>query len=110
MQYLDFDLEITPRGGNDYDVVARATSGQAVYTTMRFPYDEQARKDLLKDLRSAILPDKDGQRKVLSQEQKTQEKKIVEQFGQMLFETLLAGEVRSLYDRCRDAAKRQGQD
>ncbi|HEX6778202.1 MAG TPA: hypothetical protein VF099_08370, partial [Ktedonobacterales bacterium] len=104
MQYLDFDLEITPRSGNDYEVVARATSGQAVYTTMRFPYDEQARKDLLKDLRIALLRTREVARKVLSGEERA-----VQQFGKTLFEALLADDVRSLYDVSREAARRQGQ-
>jgi WD40 repeat protein len=102
MPYLDFDLEIGPGAGRDYPVVVRSAAGEA-RSTMHFPYDELALESKLKDLRIALLRSANVHRKALSEEEQA-----VQEFGQRLFEALLAGDVRALFDVSRVKAVQDG--
>jgi hypothetical protein len=103
MEYLDFELEIGSGQGREYPlVVVRSPAGEA-RGTMRFPYDELALQNRLKDLQIALLRSGGALRKVLSPEEQA-----VQDFGRDLFDALLSGEIRSRYDVSLQEAKRQG--
>ena len=102
MQYLNFDVEIGPGSGRDYPVAVRSQAGET-HATLRFPLDELALKDALKDLQIALLRSSGLRRQVLLPEAQT-----VQTFGQRLFEALFTGEVLGLYDVNRSDAARQG--
>jgi tetratricopeptide (TPR) repeat protein len=103
MEYLDFDLEIGAGSGREYPLIARCQGSQAS-VTLHFPFDELALKDHLKDLRIALLRSGGPTRRALSPEAQT-----VQAFGQRLFDALLSGDVRALYDVSRrDAEQREG--
>jgi len=103
LEYLDFELEIGPGKGREYPVaVIRSPAGE-VRGVMRFPYDELALQNRLKDLQIALLRSGGPRRKVLSPEEQA-----VQNFGRDLFEALFSGEIRSRYDVSLQEAKRQG--
>jgi formylglycine-generating enzyme required for sulfatase activity len=103
MEYLDFELEISPGLGRDYPVaVIRSPAGEA-RETMRFPFDELALKNRLQALRIALLLSGGSRRRVLTPEEQT-----VQDFGKDLFDALVAGEVRSRFDVSRREAHQQG--
>jgi hypothetical protein len=102
MNYLDFELEIGLGAGRDYSVaVVRSPAGEA-REIMRFPFDELALENRLKDLQIALLRSGGKHRKTpLPEEQ------AVQDFGRTMFEALVAGEVRSRYDMSqREAAQK----
>ena len=76
MQYLDFDLEVGEGVGREYPLVARC-QGRQVSMTLRFPFDELALRDHLKDLRIALLRSGGPPRRALPPEVQT-----VQTFGQ----------------------------
>lgn len=91
--YLDFELEIGDGLGRDYPVaVLRSPAGEA-QPTMRFPCAELQLDSRLKDLQIALLRSVGKRRTVL-----TREEQAVQDLGRALFDALMAGEVRSLYD------------
>lgn len=101
--YLDFDLEIANGTGRDYPVaVMRSPAGEA-RATMRFPFDELALENRLKDLQIALLRSGGKRRQVL-----TPEESAVQEFGKQLFDALIVGEVRSRYDVSHREATTQG--
>jgi len=102
MEYLDFDLEISPGVGREFPVVARSLSGDA-RRTMQFPFDEVMLESRLKDLQIALLRSGGEFRAVLSQEEQA-----VQDFGQSLFNAVFGDDVRSLYDTTRREARSQG--
>ncbi len=87
MNYLDFELEIGLGAGREYPVaVVRSPAGEA-RETMRFPFDELALENRLKDLQIALLRSGGKHRKTpLPEEQ------AIEDFGRVLFDTLVAGD------------------
>jgi hypothetical protein len=103
MEYLDFELEISPGRGREYPVaVVRSPAGEA-RGTMHFPYDELMLQNRLKDLQIALLRSGGPLRKVLSREEQA-----VQDFGRDLFDAIFSGEIRSRYDVSLQEAKRQG--
>jgi tetratricopeptide (TPR) repeat protein len=102
MQYLDFDLEIGPGAGRDYPVVVRSAAGEA-RLTMRFPFDEITLHSRSKDLQIALLRSANLRRRVLSEEEQA-----VQDFGRSLFDALLSGAARALFDASRARAAQEG--
>jgi len=103
LEYLDFELEISPGSGREYPVgVIRSPAGEA-RATMRFPFDELALENRLQALQIALLRSGGKRRHSLSPEEQT-----VQDFGQSLFDALLSGEVRSRYDVSQERAAGQG--
>ncbi len=101
--YFDFELEIGSGMGREYPVaVIRSPAGEA-RETMRFPFDELALENALKDIQIALLRSGGKNRQVLSPEEQT-----VKDFGQKLFDTLFSGELRSCYDVSLREAAQQG--
>ncbi|HEX6777026.1 MAG TPA: CHAT domain-containing protein [Ktedonobacterales bacterium] len=93
MEYLDFDIVIGPGSGLDYPVLLTSPAGQA-RGVMRFPFDEAALAGRLKDLQIALLRSGSQQRRRLASPQE----QLVQDFGQRLFDALITGEARRLYD------------
>ncbi len=93
MNYLDFELEIGLGAGREYPVAVLHSPAGEARATMRFPFDELALENRLKDLQIALLRSGGKRRnKTLPEEQ------AVQDFGRALFDALFAGEVRSRYD------------
>jgi len=101
MSYLDFDLEIGQGSEGKYIITARSPAGEA-RIKVRFPFDAPTLEKTLLKMQIALLQSSDVHRKVLSPEQQ-----LVQEFGQKLFDGILAGEVRSRYDVCRQLARQE---
>lgn len=103
MNYLDFEIEISPGSGREYPVaIVRSPAGEA-RETMKFPFDELALRDRLQNLQIALLRSGGRRRSSLSPEEQT-----VQEFGQALFNALLTGELRSRYDVSQREAAQKG--
>jgi formylglycine-generating enzyme required for sulfatase activity len=103
MNYLDFEIEISPGAGREYPVaIVRSPAGEA-RETMKFPFDELALKDRLQNLQIALLRSGGKRRSFLSPEERA-----VQEFGQALFNALLIGELRSRYDVSQREAAQKG--
>ena len=103
VEYRDFEIEIGPGQGREYPVfVIRSPAGEA-RETCRFPFDELALEGKLKDLQIAILRSGGARRVVL-----TSFETNVQDFGRALFDFLMTGEIRSLYDVSQREAAQQG--
>jgi hypothetical protein len=92
MEYLNFDVEIAHQGEGSYPVGVRSEVGEA-RQRMRLPLQEQALENVLLRLQNALLRSASLHRGVLSPEEQ-----LVQDFGRTLFESLLAGDLRRLYD------------
>ncbi len=102
-KYSDFELEISPGIGRDYPVALIHSPAGEVHETMHFPFDDLVLENALKDIQIALLQSSGGKRQILSHEEQT-----VRDFGQKLFDTLINGELRSLYNVSLREAERQG--
>ncbi len=91
-EYHDFELDIGIGQGRDYPVAVRRSPAGEARAQMRFPFDEQQLAGRLKDLQIALLRS-GGRRRALTPEQED-----VRTFGAALFDALMTGDVRSLYD------------
>ncbi len=100
-KYLDFDVEIGIGQGREYPVSARSQAGEA-RETMKFPFDQIALKDHLRDLHLALLRSGGPTRRTPSVEERS-----VLEFGQALFDALITGEVRSCFDKSLEHARTQ---
>lgn len=103
-EYLDFELEIGLGKGREYPVaVLRSPAGEVHDVTMHFPFSELQLESRLKDLQIA-LRDSWGRRRLAL----TKEQTAVQEFGRMLFDALMTGDVRSLYDVSQKEASNKG--
>lgn len=103
MDYLDFELEIGVGDGTHYPVaVLRSPAGEA-RERVEFPFGELELENRLQALQIALLRTGGILRQVL-----TPEEHDVQAFGRALFDVLLYGEVRSLYDVSLREAAAQG--
>jgi len=82
--------------------VIRSPAGEA-RETLRFPFDELALDNRLKDLQIALLRSGGKRRQMLSPEERA-----VQEFGRTLFDSLVVGKVRSRYGVSQREAARQG--
>ena len=92
MEYDNFEIEIDPIAGLEYEVSVRSPAGEA-RETMRFPYDKLELESRLKDLQIALLRSGGQRRRMVSPEERA-----VQSFGLDLFNALIANEVRARYD------------
>src|SRR5215217_8658425 len=91
-KYDDFELEIRKGDGpNTYVMDIDSPAGQA-QEEMHWPFDERELENKLLRLEKAILLS-GGTRRGIS----TPEEQVAQDFGKVLFEVLLAGQVRTLY-------------
>lgn len=101
--YHDFEVEIGAGQGREYPLaVINSPAGQA-RETMLFPYDELNLDSRLRDLEIALLRSGGSRRQIL-----TPEEAAVQGFGKDLFDALLSGEARSLYDMSVQQAREDG--
>ena len=102
MNYLDFELEISPGIGRDYAVtVVHSPAGEA-RATMRFPFDKLELENTLLKLQNALLRSGGQHRANL-----TPERQSVQEFGSAMFDALFTGEVRSRYDVSLERARQE---
>lgn len=102
-EYLDFELEIGLGQGREYPVAVLRSPGGEARAVMRFPFDTLQLENRLKDLQIALLRSGGARRVALNREQRE-----VQEFGQALFDALVAGDVRSLYDVSHTKAGSKG--
>ena len=101
--YLDFEFEIGAGQGREYPLaVIHSPAGQA-RETMVFPYDEINLTSRLQDLQVALLRSGGPRRQM-----PTPEEAAVQRFGRDIFDALLTGEARSLYDMSVQRAREEG--
>ncbi len=103
MDYLDFDLEVEAAGGRDYRIAARSPEGDT-RQPMQFPFGKLELENHLLKLQNALLKSGGLHRDAVL----SKEGQAVQDFGGSLFETLLSGNVRALYDACRTRASQEG--
>ena len=102
MEYLDFDLEIGPGQESRYPVTVRLPAG-VVQGVLQFPFAPHTLELYLSKLESALLRSRTVRRQVvLPQEQ------AIREFGSGLFEALITGDIRTLYDQQHTTARQQG--
>ena len=102
MDYLDFELEVRPLGGRQYElVVIKSPAGEA-RERVTFPLDTLQLNDSLKDVEIALLRSSKVRRKAL-----TEEEQSVQNFGRHLFDFLLPSELRGLYRTSLNRARRE---
>lgn len=104
LSYLDFELEIGLGSGLEYPVAVVSSPAGEARETMHFPYDEPALESCLDKLQIALLRSAARHRGALSCEEQS-----VQEFGQKLFDALLTGQMRSLYDTSLRQAEQQSQ-
>lgn len=93
LRFQDFEIEISPGVAGQYLVaVLRSPSGQA-RAAMRLPFDPSELAERLTAVEDAILAPGPGQ------------EQVIREFGGQLFEALIAGDVRAVYDRSRQATE-----
>jgi len=102
IKYLDFELEIGSGAGREYPVAVLNSPAGEARETMRFPFDELALQNRLKDLQIALLRSGGKRRRKSSAEERA-----AQEFGQALFEALIAGEIRSRYDLSQREAEQK---
>jgi hypothetical protein len=102
MKYLDFDVEIGPGNNGIYPVFVRLPAG-AVRGTLRFPFDKQTLELYLSKLDNALLRSRSGRRQILQPQEQD-----IRTFGSTLFDALISGEVRAIYDQHHARARQQG--
>src|SRR5262245_8420282 len=103
ISYLDFDLEVGQVRQGVYPMLVLRSPAGVASSQMRFPFDEQALKQVLRELQNALLRASPPNRRLLSSEAQT-----AQAFGQRLFEALFIGEVRRWYARSHQQAVQQG--
>jgi CHAT domain-containing protein len=101
-EYVDFELEVREGGPRNYIVTVRSPRGDMVRGEMHFPFDKLELANKLLALENALLRSGQSRRRIRSPEENT-----VQDFGQGLFQALLAGEVRTCYEMSRDQARRE---
>lgn len=103
MVYLDFELAVGQGQGLEYPVRVLNSPAGEIQALMRFPFDKIELQNHLLRLECALLQSGGQYRSGLTKEEQT-----VQEFGKALFEHLIAGDIRSLYDVSRASARRDG--
>jgi len=99
--YLDFSLDISDIDGQTFTVTVRSAMGEAREVSY-FPYDDAELENQLLRLENVILRSTD-----LHRASQPMQHDVVETFGRALFDFMLPGETRSLYNEClREATNR----
>ena len=98
MEAVDFELEISGGRSRRYLVVARSPAGEAS-AVMRFRGDEQMFARQLLSLQLALSRSETRVRRLPSDDEEP-----VQEFGRQLFELLISGDVRALFEASRTRA------
>jgi hypothetical protein len=102
VDYLDFEVEVSPLASGEYSVrVLRSPAGEAS-ETMRFPFDTLALQNRLQALQIALLRSSGTRRRIDAPEART-----VQQFGTELWQALFAGDVLTRFEVSRNEARTQ---
>jgi hypothetical protein len=102
VDYLDFEVEVSPAAAGEYSVrVLRSPAGEAS-GTMRFPFDTLALENRLQALQIALLRSGGTRRRIDLPETKT-----VRQFGAELWQALFTDDVLSRFEVSRNEARTQ---
>ena len=100
---LELELRVGEPNGRTVEVeVLRSPAGEATETTT-LPFDTLELDNRLKDVQLALLGRSATTRRIVPEHERA-----VEEFGDLLFDTVFTGEVRSLLDRSREEAISQG--
>jgi predicted ATPase len=96
ISYLDFDLDIRAGSGGEYLVVARSPAGEA-YGTLKLPFGGRALELLLESIQGELRGPAIGT---------GGRETAVQELGRTLFDALIGGDVRTVFDvSTRDAAR-----
>ena len=99
--YLDFSLDVSDIDGQAFTVIVRSDIGETREQT-HFPFADVELEHYLLKLENAILRSTD-----LHRANQPSHASVVETFGRALFDFVLPGEARSLYNEClREAEHR----
>jgi hypothetical protein len=102
MDTLDFELEIGQGSGQSYPVTARAPGGEAA-TSMRLPLTTEELDYQLGVIKDAVLASSAVVRRLA-----TYEEQPVQKLGRLLFDALVADDVRGLYVASAQRARQEG--
>jgi CHAT domain len=100
---FDFQLEIGPGSGLDYQVTARAPSGGEATGSMRLPLTIEELEHQLGVIKDAVLLSSTVVRRMARPEEQP-----VQRLGQLLFDSLLTGDVRGLFGASYQQARQEG--
>lgn len=103
LDYEDFELEISPGSGFTYPVSIISSPAGEGRATMRFPFTNKQLEEKLLGLEKSLLRAGGRRRATL-----TPDEQAVQDFGEALFNALIQGEVRSLYEVSRERANQAG--
>jgi CHAT domain len=101
-EYVDFELEVREGGPRNYLVSVRSPRGDMVREEMHLPFGKLELENKLLALENALLRSSQSRRRIRSPKEQT-----AQDFGQGLFQALLAGEVRTCYELSRDRARQE---
>lgn len=96
MRYEDFELTIGPNNGGMYFVAARSASGGEGRAMIRNPFEGKALENILGNLQSVVLRSSNHLRRIPSARER-----VIQEFGQRLFEATFIGDVYNCYYACR---------
>jgi hypothetical protein len=107
LSYLDFDIEILalPNAENRYVVSVLHSPAGEIRQVIQFPFSDIELDSQLKDVKIALLKSTGGHRLAPSPEET-----VAKDFGKALFNSVMSGEIRALYDssQARAAAEEKG--
>lgn len=105
MKCLDFELKVGVPAGRSVPVSVLGSPAGEGRVDMTFPYDSLALENRLQSLQLALLAGGPTRRRLVPEHELA-----VQAFGSEMFDALFAGDIRSLFDRSRQEAIRQGAD
>ncbi|MGI8685383.1 MAG: CHAT domain-containing protein [Acidimicrobiales bacterium] len=105
MRSLDFELKIGIPAGRTVPVSVLGSPAGEGRVEMTFPYDSLALENRLQSLQLALLAAGPTRRRLVPEHERA-----VQTFGSEMFDALFTGDIRSLFDRSRQEAIRQGAD
>lgn len=101
---LDVMIEISGINGVDgYDVLVRCPRGAEAASRMRLPVTNAELEVLVDGVRQAVLTSAAPRRRLVNEQERT-----VQEFGGMLYDALVQGNVRGLLTSVREEARRDG--
>jgi tetratricopeptide (TPR) repeat protein len=103
MEALDFQVDVSAGGERGYEVTARAPQGGEAAASMRLPLSPRELEALVARIKDAVIASSATVRRSL-----TNEERPVQQLGRMLFDSLLADNVRGLLLASRQRAAQEG--
>lgn len=103
MNDLELELRVGRPTGRELRIEVLGSPAGEASTTATFPYDQLTLDNRLKDLQLALISRSITRRRVVPEQEQA-----VMRFGHELFDAIFTGEVRSLLDRSREHATREG--